>query len=192
METFHVITPCSRPHNLKAIKENILSIDKNRSVMWHVCFDSTATIESERARAKQILHEDWIRVYEAATFKVNPGKCQINLVLTHFYLHWFSGFTSVLDDDNLLPPDFFCYNYDKNESLIYFLPQFRSSQTEPDIPYPIVGMIDQAQMVIHSDLLHFYPLEGCGDGALAQEICKTNSYKVLDKPIVYYNKLGNG
>src|SRR6516162_4097438 len=96
LETFHIITPCSRPNSLEKLKENILNVEKNRAVIWHVCFDSLATKESEKAKAKKILNEDWIRVYEASSFKTNPGKAQINFVLTHFYLNMFRGFINVL------------------------------------------------------------------------------------------------
>lgn len=188
METFHIITPCSRPHSLQTLKENILNTDKNRPVIWHICFDSTATRESERVAAKRMLYEDWIRIYEAASFKSNPGKSQINFVLTHFYLNLFEGFIGVLDDDNLLPPDFFCYNYDKRECLIYLLPQFVTS-SELRIPKPEVCHIDQAQIIVHSDILHFYQLDYQADGLLAEKICKSHNYKILEKPVVYYNKL---
>lgn len=186
---FHIITPCSRPDNLQLLYNNINAIRKD--VVWHICFDTNRVSEADRNRIKNELTDDWIRFYTASTdYAPNPGKSQINFVLTHIRLGLFGhGFVYVLDDDNLLPYDFFKYEYDENESLIYLLPQYDNDNVRQ--PNPVVNQIDQAQLVIHSKVHYYYDLYYNGDGTMIEKLCKTESYKNLFYPIAYYNKLVN-
>ena len=186
---FHIITPCSRPNNLQAIYENINDI-KPDNLIWHICFDTN--IVSNRNKVKNNLKDDWIKYYTASTdFISNPGKSQINFVLTHLRLGIFEPvFVYVLDDDNLLPSDFFSYNYDENESLIYLLPMHMGDNAVRQ-PIPVVYQIDQAQLVVHSNLIYHYDLCYNGDGTTIERLCKMEKYKNLTYPIAYYNKLSN-
>lgn len=188
---FHIITPCSRPNNLKEIYENIILVKKTEPVMWHICFDTNKVNENDRSKVKNELNQDWIRFYSASTdFKANPGKSQINFVLTHFHLGIFEhGFVYVLDDDNLLPREFFSYPYDEKESLIYLLPQNFNRHGAIRQPMPVVEQIDQGQIIIHSKVDHFYDLCYTGDGLTIQRLCKTIKYKNLIYPVTFYNKI---
>src|SRR5262249_52911299 len=133
MSVFHIITPCTRLNNLAKMKSNILAVKGKRDVIWHICFDSLRTQHNQRNDIKNKLEDLWIFFYEAGTSFNNPGKAQVNFVLTHFKIGLFEGFTYVLDDDNKLPPDFFNYNYNLQESKIYLIPQIRRGETCPPI-----------------------------------------------------------
>jgi len=189
-KVFHIITPCSRPNNLSTIKTNIESVRKDWKIFWHICFDTNKISEENRNKTKTDLKDDWIYFYTASTDAIpNPGKSQINFVLTHIRLNMFDqGFVYVLDDDNILPPDFFSYHYNENESLIYLLPQHTGDTIRQ--PIPIMRQIDQAQIIVHSNILDYY-YELCydGDGMMIEKICKKVNFKTLANPITYYNGL---
>ncbi len=184
---FHIITPCSRPNNLQAIYENINAI-KPEKILWHICFDTSKVTEIDKV--KNDLNHDWIRFYTASTdFIPNPGKSQINFVLTHLHLGIFEpGFVYVLDDDNLLPSDFFKYDYDENESLIYLTQQLCNDNYLRQ-PVPVVNQIDQGQIIVHSKVDYFYDLYHNGDGTTIERLCKIGNYKTLIYPVTYYNRL---
>jgi len=183
------ITACSRPHNLPKLKESILNANRaGTEVLWHICFD--ASLVNPNVKDYQ---DSFIRLYSAATFyQKNPGKSQVNFVLTHFKLNMFDGFIYVLDDDNLLPDNFLSYAYDEKESLIYLFPQLIWSDGEKqailrDIS-PVIDKVDQAQILVHSSLQQFYPLCYNGDGMVIETLCKETPYKKMNIP-VYYNRL---
>lgn len=186
MDSFHIITPCTRLNNLRTIRNNINGVKKT-DVTWHICFDSFNTTEDERNKAKLAFTEPWILFYEAGTSFKNPGKAQINFVLSHFNIGLFEGFIYVLDDDNILPPDFFNYNYKLQESAIYLLPQIRRRILCQ--PIPKLNCIDQGQFIVHSTKCKFYDLTYDADGKCIEDLCKSNSYKTLSRPITYYNRL---
>ncbi len=188
---FHIITPCSRPDNLPLIKDNILKVRGEKEVSWHICYDTSKVVDCDRKISKREVQDSWIYFYTASTDSesTTAGKTQVNFVLTHFRINKFSGFIYVLDDDNLLPPDFFNYNYDENESKIYLFSQMRSTDGKTYLPMIVVHQIDQAQLLSHSSIMDYYNLNYHADGEYIQEICSKYSYKVLPNPVVYYNRL---
>jgi len=193
LSTIHFITACSRPHNLPKLKASILNANRvaEREILWHICFDARIVSNPDI----KDYQDSFIRLYSAAThYQKNPGKSQVNFVLTHFRLNMFDGFIYILDDDNVLPDNFLSHNYDEEESLIYLFPQlfwlsneYRAILKEAK---PVLEGIDQAQILVHSSLQKmFYPLCYNSDGMVIEELCKDkHSYKVMNIP-VYYNRL---
>lgn len=185
----HLITACSRPKNLSKLKASILNANRlgSTEILWHICFDAQ-TVNNPEVNDYQ---DSFIRLYSASThYQKNPGKSQVNFVLTHFKLNMFDGFIYILDDDNLLPNNFFSHAYDEKESLIYLFPQLMWSKGKHVLRNinPMIDKIDQAQILVHSSLQIFYPLCYNGDGIVIEELCKKNPYKVMNIP-VYYNRL---
>lgn len=188
----HFITACSRPKNLPKLKASILSANRaaKNEIVWHICFDAKA-VSNPDIRDYQ---DPFIRLYSASTyFHKNPGKSQVNFVLTHFKLNMFDGFVYILDDDNVLPDNFLSHAYNEAESLIYLFPQLMWSNKVKQAVLrdinPVTDEVDQAQMLVHSSLHKmFYPLCYNGDGMVIEALCKEHPYKVINIP-VYYNRL---
>jgi len=180
---FQIITPCSRPYNLQFLKA---SIKKQHNLLWHICFDTATTTEKDRAQAEKTLKEDWIKFYTASCDQQTYGKAQVNFVLT--FIRNTDSYIYVLDDDNLLPRNFFDYDYNTKESKVYLFPQQRGNKIVQ--PQPIVNQIDQAQFLSHASVSSFYENYAyCGDGIHIEKTCNEVPYKCLEQPIVYYNKL---
>ena len=94
----------------------------------------------------------------------------------------------VLDDDNLLPRNFFDYDYNTKESLVYLFPQLRGGKIIE--PQPLIDLIDQAQFLAHASVFSFFKHHNrCSDGIHIEKICNEVPYKCLEQPVVYYNKL---
>jgi len=172
------------------LKENIKKAKSTspHEIFWHICFDCGIVEYKE----KPDFFEEWIYPYSARThFFHTRARSQINFVLTHFKLGLFSGYIYVLDDDNLLADGIFDRDYNKEESLIYIYQQaLNSGESRGTVPKK--GYIDQAQILIHSDIQDFYPLRKAGgDGEFIERICKEHPYKVLGNICVHYNKIGN-
>lgn len=191
MANIHILTPCSRKNNLGMLKSNIKScLNSKHKIYWHICFDTNFVIIQKYLELKKELKEDWIYLYSALThFFSNPGKSQINFIITHFKSNLFNGYLYVLDDDNLLPSNFFEYDYQKEDSPIYLFPQKLNSGEIRKVS-PFKCQIDQGQILIHSDIQEFYPLRKTGaDGEFIEEICKKHPYKTIENVVVNYNKL---
>ena len=180
----HFITPCTRPDNLPKLEASIkkAKLHSNHDVLWHVCFDSS------KVTGNNPINSDCVKLYSAKTYcNENPGKSQINFVLTHFKLNIFEGFIYVLDDDNIIPDNFLAYNYNKEESLIYLFPQLFDKTSIREI-MPACNRIDQAQILCHSSIQEFYSLDYNGDSKLIEKLCMKHPYKEM-KNLVYYNYL---
>lgn len=192
MMNIHIITPCVRTENLKIIKDNLETVRGGKyDLTWHICFDSSKVENSvTKAFAFMNAKSDWIKIYEATThYMPNPGKSQINFVLTHFAVGIFSGFIYVLDDDNLLPEDFLDYDYTE-EFEVYIFPQQHKGEIIRDAGNLVRTRIDQGQIMWHSSLGVFYDLHYQGDGEFAEEL-RQFKYKSLEKPVVNYNAISH-
>jgi hypothetical protein len=90
-----VVTPCSRPGNLPALKESIEPGRAYFDITWYVVFDAHRVAPSVLDRA-----EGGDRVFSVAVEGSRVGNAQRNLALDNIE----DGWVYFLDDDNVLHP----------------------------------------------------------------------------------------
>ena len=185
----HIITPCSRPENLGQIMESL-----NFPCAWYVVCDG----DREDPRFMKIreiaVQSSWISL----TFVRGgvAGKKQINDAIDRI----FDGWVYVLDDDNLMHPDFYKVVSDltaKNPKVqgLFFSQELRTSIREVSPGTVRVNYIDQAQFVLKRELIgqRRYKQEYTADGQFIEVLYKDNDPALFefynDKPVTYYNKL---
>lgn len=88
-----IITPCSRPHLLEQVAK---SIDFSKIQQWIVCYDAKRVGYGPRFTGKPKILELW---HTSPGVRGNP---QRNFALTKVR----DGFVYFLDDDTILPPEF--------------------------------------------------------------------------------------
>lgn len=162
-QTLHIITPCSRPENLEAISKTIPKWAK-----WWIIYDRNSPIGITENEFRHDTTNTW-------------GKAQINFALDQIPL---GDYCYVLDDDNILHPDFEDivkpYLKAKNYDWIGFNSTERAYRCE-------INQIDQAQFIWKNNGQK-YPLEYNGDGQFAVKYNKANPI-IIERILSYYNKL---
>lgn len=192
----HIITRCSRPHNLLQLRDNIFKTSsyENITIKWYIVFD-TKTLKDIDAELLQQLDQNNIQLHFQ---KGNGwGLSQLNNLI-----HSLDGWIYHLDDDNLLYPNFFkfCYcNIDKTTKALVFSQQvdnkdFTGLKIRQAKPKNIkVGHIDLAQWLIHSDLHKKYKYDSgyTADGKFIEKVYKEQSkyFKIINQVVCYYNYL---
>lgn len=170
-----IITPCSRFENLDTMYETV----KHPSVLWIIVHDSlNHTLKEYENTVQLICHRpDGI-----------AGKPQINAALDILDKLDYHGYCYVLDDDNIIHPDFYkhIFRYIKKgfNSLIYFNQDVHGVIRIPSLH---VGMIDQAQYVFHIPTIRFSN-QYDGDGIFVEMLAREHS-EYINETLCYYNKL---
>lgn len=188
-----IVTPCSRPENLKSLYDSI-----NFPCNWYIVFDKEQKEYAELLDNPDFdfLKQNWIH-----TFAVKggvSGNLQRNLALDHIP----SSFVHFLDDDNLMHPEFYTITkrilrQERNKKCIFYSQQLEEVGKVRNVTFKDikVGKIDQAQFLIHTDLIgaQKYEQKYEADGIFINQIFEQSDKGLFttfnDKPIVYYNKL---
>lgn len=189
----NIITPCSRPENLQRLYNSI-----NFPCIWYIVFD----LDKKEYATKifdnpdySFLQNEWIKIF--AEKGGVSGNLQRNKALDAIE----KGFVYFLDDDNLMHPNFYkttinILNENPDKRCIFYSQQLAQNKIRSvDSTTIKAGRIDQAQFLIHTDLIgkKRYIQKYEADGLFIQEIFKQNLKSVFfyfnEKPIVYYNKL---
>lgn len=179
-----IITPCSRHEDLARVSHSITF-----SCTWIVVFDAT------ELRAE--VHSPAANVILLASAGGVYGKHQINTALGYCRAHDINGFVYVLDDDNLIHENFYTTICEalKSGKKGYIVQQEispgRVRTVSPDTTR--IGWIDQAQFVVHTDLLRHatYRQHHDADGELIESLFKQHAdeFEFVHETISYYNRL---
>ena len=177
-----IITPCSRSQNLIKLKESINFdlIDK-----WIIVYDTS----KDRTYIKQFYDNPKILELECNTLGV-AGHPQRNYGIRHVE----DGYIYMLDDDNIIHPEFwkicvsfempYFYTFDRVKSRIYLGNDIRT------------GRIDTAMFCVNK--LHIKNIVWIennyeADGHFIMDINKSNKdlHKYINTTAAYYNFLNN-
>lgn len=207
MDPIIIITPCSRPENLKSMWHSFSSSPKDMAIYWYIHFDASK-VDKKTAddtffviSQKLITYFPHIRLmYRHETYqgKSIGGHGQRNqaldLIQNSVFLN--DSYVYILDDDNILHPDLLTVMRDYIEyepqrkgfifSQIYDTESTREPHkwkylirmTSPEFVKPCY--IDTAQYLIHTDLIGSTRVEADnfnGDGKFIQEIYKKDPSK---------------
>lgn len=175
METLHVITACSRPYLISDIAKAFDLREKNLryAVRWHIAFQHPKQIDNH------------------GTVKMNE---MIELIPADDWV-W------ILDDDNLVHPQFFDMLNCVFEVYANHKKAFVFSQNRADVLGPVlkadpdnmrVGRVDTAQVVFKKSLLGpvRLPDSHVADGIFYEELFKIHgeeAFKFLSDPVVNFN-----
>lgn len=174
-----IITACSRPENLQAIKESITF-----PCAWIIVYDSDIPIKK--------FDEPWIEELNTRGGVVGSKQKNLGIEFAHP-----SDFIYFLDDDNLIHDEFYeLYNLIlKSNYLGYIFSQNLGNGTfrVPEKENIKVCHVDLAQYLINKILIkntRFLNVYEC-DGYFIEEIYKRESDKILvtEKVYSYYNRL---
>ena len=178
-----IITPCTRPENLRLMKPGIDAGRDLFDIDWRIVFDTSVC--------------DPVYIDGAIMTGVNIagsrfGNGQRNAALSMID----DGWVYFLDDDNSMHPDFFGELY----AAIKKFDAFRAFAFQQDASTFIrqvdirVNRIDMAQVCIHRDLiddLRFALHPYNADGVFIESLYRSNpkDWCIINKPLCYYNKL---
>ena len=212
MNKLHIITRCTRPQNLKQIRQSI--IDGNKEVFnitWYVIFDSNVLKDVDAALLSELsVVESHVKTeYKfMSSSKGAYGYDSINRIVDTipntepFNNEWFY----LLDDDNILHENFYelssIINSSSNKDLSVIVfnqyiggidftgEDYRKAAAE-NIK---VGGIDAAQYILRRKMLSWptgnaYNWDYCADGILMSFLYKLyeNYFIFVDKVYCYYN-----
>ena len=192
MDKITLITPCSRPENIKQVFESI-----NFPCEWRIVFDAT---DEEFKIIKESL--EFLIDYKWVHLSNIKGGVSGNLQRNKAMDEAEKGWWYFLDDDNKIHPDF----YDNAGSLIYYHPDIKCFFFSQEVNRKVkirnvspetvkVNKIDQAQFIIHSDLIGAkrYVQKYEADGIFIQQIFAHNPpelfYFFNTKVVTYYNRI---
>jgi hypothetical protein len=186
-KTINIITACSRPENLSKVYDSLqglkcnwfIILDDCKDFLFKTCSGSTVSIIIKQSKKKG----EW-----CGSLK-NEG---LEMVKT--------GWIYVLDDDNLLHPDF-------KKSIQFYIDKFPQKKAfvfnqalqEGIIRKALhsnirINYIDQAQYLVHKELIgdiRYPDNEYQDDGIFIEALYQFHSRKFLciKKTMCYYNKL---
>lgn len=180
-----VITPCSRPMNLRAMLPGIMECRSTLEVRWLIVHDRPRPHEEMPTWVEQHCHE-----------AANPiaGKAQLNFALDLIS----DGWVWVLDDDNLVYPNFGHLLHDMmlahSQAKGFVFPQVHRDGIRAAAPHLMKECsVDQAQFVVRRDFIgsRRYPLRYTGDGAFAEQLydAEPGAFRFSPTPAVFYNAL---
>jgi glycosyltransferase involved in cell wall biosynthesis len=194
----NILTRCTRPKNLMIINDSIC--DSEWDLVWHIIFDINKVTNIPTDVISELNNTNKTIVYHY--LKSNDfGHDNLNIVIKS--LKSDTEFVYVLDDDNVLYPNFLNKTFDilKNtqiNGLIFsqqvdykdiFGVEYRFAKPE-NIK---VGSIDMAQFLLTKKLYNNarFSADYVGDGLLIENIYKQDksSILLLDEVLCYYNKI---
>lgn len=201
----NILTRCTRIENLKTIQESI-SLIKNYPITWWVIFDTHRLKDIDADILNQI-QNDWTKLHFWKGKEGDYGHDLLNQCLDQI-----NGWVYVLDDDNILHPNFTNvineFNLEQNweDGLIkpikgFFFNQWIGGKDftglDERIAHPEnikVGQIDMAQILVHSDLIgnHRFPSgQYVADGLWIESIYDEHptKFRFISEIACYYNEL---
>ncbi len=212
MNKLHIVTRCTRPQNLKQIRQSILDGNKGVfDIVWHVIFDTNVLKDVDASLLNELSAWD-ARVKTDYKFMSSSkgayGYDSINRIvdtipnLEPFDNEWFY----LLDDDNILHENFYqlsdIIDNSENEELgIIIFNQYIGGRDFTGMEYrkaapenTKVGGIDAAQYIVKRRMLSWptgnaYTWDYCADGILMTFLYKMheNSFMFVDEVYCHYN-----
>jgi len=193
----NILTRCTRIENLKKIQASIAKI-QNYPVCWWIIFD-THRIKDIEADVLNEIQNDWTKFLFWRGTSGDFGHDLINQCLDQI-----TGWVYILDDDNLIHPNFIevAAKLDLDPNIRgYFFHQWIGGKDFTGLDKRIaqpenikVGGIDMGQILVHSELIGNFRLplnQYVADGIWIQSIYQSNPDKFyfLDQICSYYNEL---
>jgi glycosyltransferase involved in cell wall biosynthesis len=196
---FNIITRCSRVNNLDKIQASIFQNGKY-DIQWHILFDTTR-LKDISAELLARLDNDKIQLH----FVSSNGTDYLYPQMSDLAKTFDDGFVVVVDDDNVVHPQFFyevvnVIEESNDTQKIFVVNQFvggkdftglevREAKPE-NMKYQGV---DIAQLIFHHSVFKQYDFKGdyAGDGLLIDKIFSENPqwFSYIPKEICYYNHL---
>jgi hypothetical protein len=183
-----IITPCSRPENLKALRD---SIDMDRIDRWIIVHDTT------KSRGVYIPQFDHPKILEMG-HSSPPGTCSGNSQRNRGLAKVQHGMIYFLDDDNIVHPDFWKIVPLFKEEHFYTFDQQRWDEfvSTPGGIFkgdtPRLRKIDTAQYVVDVRMARFWKEDDYkADGLFIEDIFLRFNQNHTYIPVVasYYNYL---
>jgi len=197
MTTLNIITRCSRMTNIRQIFDSLNENNNFLKIKWFVLFDLSSLIEIPSEILIFLKDKAQVRFYE--TSSGDFGHQMINQTLDEID----GGLIYILDDDNIIHPNFFRiindwqHNYPHLQGLIFSQKvggiDFSGLDIrEADISNVVVGKIDMAQFCLQRELIgdHRIPIGYyVGDGIFIESLFNEQKESFLINKDVgcYYN-----
>lgn len=188
---FILITRCYKPTNIETIRQNIKQVfaDTQHSYLHILVVDASHGVPSE---AFSKYADPYTKVYYLNKVKQDT---QNTRGIDHA-LQFESGhaYVFILDDDNLLHPDFLKIADSCTDDAVVFKIEGRESLGNRSImQQDPVGRIDWANFVTRLDVMKRLKAQNdgiCEDGIFFRKLKSNNcSIRFLDDVAAYYNKL---
>lgn len=197
MVTLNVLTRCTRLHNLLRIKQSVFPSPFN--IVWHLIFDTT-TLKDIDAELLHELQNDNTKLH----FVKGDGTDYLYPQLSQIISTFDDGFVCILDDDNIIHPDF--YNelntaIQSNPTKLGFVfEQYVGGNDFTGLEIRKVGPehmklrhIDSAQYVLHTSLYKLRTYEGGydADGRFIEPLYNqaADNFHFIHKVLCFYNYL---
>jgi predicted O-methyltransferase YrrM len=180
-----ILTPCSRPENLSTLLPGVAECQSTFNLRWIIVHD--------RPREPEEM-PGWVEQHTIEAADSVAGKAQLNFAVGLIQ----SGWVWVLDDDNLVHPNFAVSLRDMllahPEAKAFVFPQQQREGTRFAAPQLMRECaVDQAQFVIRRDFIGAarYPLRYTGDGGFVAQLYarEPGAFRFGAVPAVYYNAL---
>lgn len=197
MIKLHILTRCTRVHNLEKISETIFPSPFD--VRWHILFDTT-TLKDIDAELLEKLQRYNTQFY----FMRSDGYDYLYPQLSAVIKDLEDGFVAIMDDDNIIHPNFYIGLYNEIENnpdkLGFVYEQFVDGKDFTGLAVRNVGPehmklqhIDSAQYVLHTSLYNKMEYEGGydADGRFIEPLYAQNAdaFHFIHKILCYYNYL---
>ena len=196
---FNVVTRCSRLNNLDKVRASIFS-NYEGDFTWHILFDTTI-LKDIPADLLARLNSDKIQLH----FVTSDGIDYLYPQMSNLAKTFDSGFVVMVDDDNIVHPQFFnevvnAIKVSDDTHKIFVVNQFVGGKdfTGLDVreakPENMKYQgIDIAQLIFHHSVFNEYDFTGhyAGDSILIDKIYIENPqwFSYIPKELCYYNYL---
>ena len=196
---FNVVTRCSRLNNLDKVRASIFS-NYEGDFTWHILFDTTI-LKDIPADLLARLNSDKIQLH----FVTSDGIDYLYPQMSNLAKTFDSGFVVMVDDDNIVHPQFFnevvnAIKVSDDIHKIFVVNQFVGGKdfTGLDVreakPENMKYQgIDIAQLIFHHSVFNEYDFTGhyAGDSILIDKIYIENPqwFSYIPKELCYYNYL---
>lgn len=190
----HIITPATRLQNLPKLLESIKPGSQYFTIHWWIVLDVAHITNIENIR---MTFHNFDGVFTHILLASDPsfvaGKGQINYALDHIN----NGYVYVLDDDNIIHPDFFAWfnHTNKMKYDAYIIAQQHLAgwirYVHPDMVRET--HIDQAQYILLRQFIgdERFAQSYCGDGEFIERLLKkkAENFVFCNQVLAYYNVL---
>lgn len=207
MNKLHIITRCTRPQNLRQIRESIIIGNKSTfNITWHVVFDTNILKDVDTTLLNELSAYDSMvtPVFKfMAASKNSYGYDSVNRIVSSLPKSETDEWFYLLDDDNILHSDFHELSdiIDSTEKDVIVFNQYIGCRDFTGLEYrkaaaenTKVGGIDAAQYIIKKKMICWpngtaYEWNYCADGILMSALLKNypDSFAFIDKVYCHYN-----
>ena len=193
----NIVTPCTRPDNLRLLFQSITKIPSTDDVTWYIVYDGRKIVSEDYFDFTKLEIPSHLKII-ILTFSSSRsigGNDQRNCALRHIT----SGWVYFLDDDTLLHPKLFPSVKKQLEiedkSGFIFSQLFKKNRVRRvSIGKIKEGYIDTGQYLLNYSIIgyrHWQTALLGADGAFIREILELHKdkIKILDCVLSYYNSI---